>query len=80
MQDAAALATVLDDDADVAAGIAAYAARRTPVGSAFVDRARRLGIYLKYRFADEGERRLAAAHAEPNRVMTETANLDFLRN
>ena len=43
-------------------------------------RARRLGMYLKYRFASEEERSLAASHAEPNRVMAETAVLDFMRD
>ena len=70
----------LDAHKDVAAGIAAYAAQRLPVGAAFIARARRLGIYLRYNFASEEERRLAAVHAEPDRVMAETAVLDFLRD
>ncbi len=80
MQDAAALTAALDAHKDVAAGIAAYAAQRLPVGAAFIARARRLGIYLRYNFASEEERRLAAVHAEPDRVMAETAVLDFLRD
>ena len=55
-------------------------AQRLPVGAAFIARARRLGIYLRYRFASEEERSLAAIHAEPDRVMAETAVLDFLRD
>jgi 2-polyprenyl-6-methoxyphenol hydroxylase-like FAD-dependent oxidoreductase len=80
MQDAATLTVTLDSHVDVETGIAAYAAQRLPVGAAFVARARRLGIYLKYRFASEEERSLAASHAEPNRVMAETAVLDFMRD
>ena len=80
MQDAAALSAALEAHADVEAAIAAYAAQRMPVGAAFIARARRLGIYLRYRFASDQERRLAAAQAEPNRVMAETAVLDFLRD
>jgi 2-polyprenyl-6-methoxyphenol hydroxylase-like FAD-dependent oxidoreductase len=80
MQDAATLADALDAHKDVETGIAAYATRRLPVGAAFIARARRLGIYLRYHFADEDERRHAAAHAEPGRVMAETAVVDFLRD
>jgi 2-polyprenyl-6-methoxyphenol hydroxylase-like FAD-dependent oxidoreductase len=80
MQDAASLTAALDEHNDVEAGIAAYAAQRLPVGAAFIARARRLGIYLRYRFASEEERRLAGVHAEPDRVMAETAVLDFLRD
>jgi 2-polyprenyl-6-methoxyphenol hydroxylase-like FAD-dependent oxidoreductase len=80
MQDAAALAAALDAHGHVEAGLAAYAAQRLPVGAAFIARARRLGIYLRYQFASEEERRQAAAHAEPERVMAETAVMDFLRS
>jgi 2-polyprenyl-6-methoxyphenol hydroxylase-like FAD-dependent oxidoreductase len=79
MQDAATLTAALEAHADIEAGLAAYAAQRLPAGDAFMARARRLGIYLKYRFASEDERREAAAHAEPERVMAETAVMDFLR-
>jgi len=79
MQDAAALTAALETHADVQAAVAAYAAQRMPVGAAFIARARLLGSYLRYRFDSEKERRLAAAYAKPDRVMAETAVLDFLR-
>jgi 2-polyprenyl-6-methoxyphenol hydroxylase-like FAD-dependent oxidoreductase len=78
-EDAAALADALDAHDQVEAGVAAYAAQRLPVGALFIAQARQLGSYLKYRFASEPERALAAVHAEPARVMAETALLDFLR-
>ena len=78
-EDAAALADALEAPAGVEAGVAAYAAQRQPVGALFIAQARQLGSYLKYRFASEQERANAAVHAEPARVMAETALLDFLR-
>jgi 2-polyprenyl-6-methoxyphenol hydroxylase-like FAD-dependent oxidoreductase len=80
MQDAAALAAALEAHAGIEAGLAAYAAQRLPAGAAYIARARQLGIYLRYRFASEEERQEAAAHAEPERVMAETAVMDFLRS
>ena len=77
-EDAAALAAALDAHADVAAALRAFEAERIPVGRAFVARARRLGSYLKYRFASEEERTRALFHAAPERVLAETALLDFL--
>src|SRR5262245_14565470 len=41
--------------------------------------ARLLGSYLKYTFASEDERARATHHADPDRVLAETALLDFLR-
>jgi 2-polyprenyl-6-methoxyphenol hydroxylase-like FAD-dependent oxidoreductase len=76
--DAAALAECLDAEPTVEAGLRAYAARRLPVGREFVARARRLGCYLKYRFESDAERARAAFHAVPERVLAETAVLDFL--
>ena len=78
-QDAAVLTASLDAHGDVAAGIAAYAGQRLPVGTAFITQARRLGSHLRYRFDSDEERRRAAVFAEPERVMLETARLDFLR-
>jgi 2-polyprenyl-6-methoxyphenol hydroxylase-like FAD-dependent oxidoreductase len=77
-EDAATLAASLDEHADVAAGLRAFEARRIGVGRQFVAQARRLGSYLKYDFASEDERRRAAYHAEPERVLAETALLDFV--
>jgi 2-polyprenyl-6-methoxyphenol hydroxylase-like FAD-dependent oxidoreductase len=76
--DAAALAECLDTETAVEDGLIAYEARRLPVGRQFVAQARRLGCYLRYRFDSEEERTLAAAYAAPERVLAETAALDFL--
>jgi len=77
-EDAAALAECLDAAPTVEAGLSAYAARRLPVGRRFVAQARRLGCYLKHRFDSEEERARAAATAAPERVLMETATLDFM--
>ncbi|MBO0764219.1 MAG: FAD-dependent monooxygenase [Hyphomicrobiaceae bacterium] len=76
--DAAALAECLDADATVEAGLGLYEARRAPIGRQFVARARRLGCYLTYRFDSEEARASAAFHAAPERVLAETAVVDFL--
>jgi 2-polyprenyl-6-methoxyphenol hydroxylase-like FAD-dependent oxidoreductase len=76
--DAAALAECLDAGPAVEAGLRAYEARRLLIGRQFVDQARRLGCYLRYRFDSEEERVQAAAYARPQRVLAETAALDFL--
>jgi 2-polyprenyl-6-methoxyphenol hydroxylase-like FAD-dependent oxidoreductase len=79
IEDASALATALDADTDAVAGLAGYEAQRRPSGQRYVAQARRLGSYLKYAFASEEERAMAAHYAEPERVLAETALLDFLR-
>jgi 2-polyprenyl-6-methoxyphenol hydroxylase-like FAD-dependent oxidoreductase len=76
--DAAALAECLDAAPSVAAGLGAYEAQRLPVGRRFVAQARRLGCYLRSRFDSEEERAHAALFAAPERVLAETAALDFL--
>ena len=78
-EDAAALAAALDEDEDVTAGLRAFEAQRIGVGRKFVAQARRLGSYLRYRFDTPEEQAKAAFHAEPERVLAETALLDFLR-
>jgi 2-polyprenyl-6-methoxyphenol hydroxylase-like FAD-dependent oxidoreductase len=77
--DAAALAECLDAAPMVEAGLSAYEARRLPVGRQFVAQARRLGSYLRYSFDSDEERAHAALYAAPERVLAETAALDFLR-
>lgn len=77
--DAAELAKVLDEHADVADALQAYEARRLGIGRKFVERARRLGCFLKHEFANEEERTAAAFHAEPQRVIAEAGRVDFLR-
>jgi 2-polyprenyl-6-methoxyphenol hydroxylase-like FAD-dependent oxidoreductase len=78
-EDAAALAACLDAEPTIEGGLRAYEARRIGIGRQLVARARRLGCYLKYDFASEEERARAAFHADPERVLAETAVLDFLR-
>jgi 2-polyprenyl-6-methoxyphenol hydroxylase-like FAD-dependent oxidoreductase len=78
-QDAAALAAALEEHTDVAAGLRAFEAQRIGEGRKFVAQARRLGSHLKYRFDKEAERATAAYHADPERMLAETALLDFLR-
>jgi 2-polyprenyl-6-methoxyphenol hydroxylase-like FAD-dependent oxidoreductase len=78
-EDAACLAAALDANVEVPAALRSFEAQRLVVGRKFVAQARRLGSYLKYRFATEKERAQAAAHAQPERVLAETALLDFLR-
>jgi 2-polyprenyl-6-methoxyphenol hydroxylase-like FAD-dependent oxidoreductase len=76
--DAAALAECLDGEPTVEARLRVYEAQRLPVGRLFVARARRLGCYLRYGFDSDEERARAALHANPARVLAETAVLDFL--
>ena len=78
-QDAAALAAALEEHTEVAAGLRAFEAQRIGEGRKFVAQARRLGSHLKYRFDTEAERATAAYHADPERMLAETALLDFLR-
>ncbi len=78
LQDAEALAEALARHGDVEAALQAYDASRIEVGRQFVTQARQLGSYLKYEFASEEERARAAHYAAPERVMAETAVLDFL--
>ena len=77
-QDADALAEALDRHGTVEAGLRAYEGERLDVGRRYVVQARRLGSYLKYRFADDEERTRAAFHGQPEQVLAETAMLDFM--
>lgn len=76
--DAAALAEALDGNADIESALADYEARRIDEGRKFVARARRLGCFLKREFATEEEKKKAAFHAEPERVIAEAGRVDFL--
>lgn len=78
-EDAAALAEALGAEPDVPAALAAFEARRKPMGDLFVARARHLGAHLKRFYANEAERLAAARNADPMYAMSETAQLDFLR-
>ena len=77
--DAAALAECLDGAPTIEAALRAYEARRMPVGRRFVAQARRLGSYLRYRFDSDEQAAQAALYAAPDRVLAESAALDFLR-
>jgi 2-polyprenyl-6-methoxyphenol hydroxylase-like FAD-dependent oxidoreductase len=78
-EDATTLAACLDEESTIEAGLSAYEARRIGIGRRFVAQARRLGCYLRYAFDSEEERARAAFHADPKRVLVETAVLDFMR-
>jgi 2-polyprenyl-6-methoxyphenol hydroxylase-like FAD-dependent oxidoreductase len=78
-EDAAVLAEALDGHEDVAQALRAYEAERIGVGERYIEQARRLGSYLRTSFESEEAREEAARLAEPERVMSETAMLDFLR-
>ena len=77
--DAAALAECLDAEPTEEAGLRAYETRRLAPGRQFVTQARRLGCYLRYSFDSEEQRARATAYAAPERVLAETAALDFLQ-
>ena len=77
--DAATLAAVLDQHPSMEAGLDAFAQARMAVAGKFIAQARRLGAYLRYDFPSERERLAAAVYADPDRVLAETALLDFLR-
>jgi 2-polyprenyl-6-methoxyphenol hydroxylase-like FAD-dependent oxidoreductase len=79
IEDAVALAAALDAHETVPEALRAYEAQRIGVGRRYIVQARRLGSYLKYRFDSEEERATAAYHAAPERVLAETALLDFMR-
>jgi 2-polyprenyl-6-methoxyphenol hydroxylase-like FAD-dependent oxidoreductase len=78
--DAAALADALVREDDVAAALRTYEAERVGIGRKFVAQARLLGCYIRRRFETPEERERAASYAEPERVLAETAILDFLRS
>ena len=77
-EDALCLATALDAEADLAAGLARYQGERLEAGRRIVRRGRHLGAYLQARIDTEEQRAAAACHHTAEAVMTETALLDFL--
>jgi len=77
-EDAAALAEALDADADVAAALRRFAARRLSVNARIIERARHLGAYLQATQTAE-ERARSERHGIPAAVLAETAVLDFLQ-
>lgn len=78
-QDAMALAHATTVESDLASALRRFEAERLAVGRRIVDRARRLGSYMRTHFANAEERALAERHRTPAAVMSETALLNFLR-
>jgi 2-polyprenyl-6-methoxyphenol hydroxylase-like FAD-dependent oxidoreductase len=79
-QDAMTLVRALTVEADLDAALRRFEAERIAVGRRIVDRARRLGSYMRTRFNTAEERALAERHQTPEAVMSETALLNFLRD
>jgi 2-polyprenyl-6-methoxyphenol hydroxylase-like FAD-dependent oxidoreductase len=76
-EDAQALAEALDGSDDVADALRRFEARRLPVNTRIIQRARHLGAYLQATQTAE-ERARSEQHGIPAAVMAETAVLDFL--
>jgi 2-polyprenyl-6-methoxyphenol hydroxylase-like FAD-dependent oxidoreductase len=76
-KDAAVLAEALDATDDVAAALRQFEAKRLPVNTRIIERARHLGAYLQATQTAE-ERARSQQHGIPEAVMAETAVLDFL--
>jgi 2-polyprenyl-6-methoxyphenol hydroxylase-like FAD-dependent oxidoreductase len=76
--DAIALTEALDAEADVAAALRRFEAKRLPVGQRIIQRARHLGAYLQALKQTEEERAHSARYSIPEAVLAETAVLDFL--
>jgi 2-polyprenyl-6-methoxyphenol hydroxylase-like FAD-dependent oxidoreductase len=76
--DALALAEALDGAGSLDAALAAYEARRLPVGRRIVARGRELGAYMQAQLGSAAERAAAAAYRTPEAVAEHTASLRFL--
>jgi 2-polyprenyl-6-methoxyphenol hydroxylase-like FAD-dependent oxidoreductase len=76
--DAMAMVEALAAEADVAAALLRFEAKRLPVGRRIIQRARHLGAYLQALRETDEERALSARHSIPEAVLAETAVLDFL--
>ncbi len=76
-EDAQALAEALEGGEDVAAALLRFEARRLPLNSRIIERARHLGAYLQATQTAE-ERARSERHGIPAAVLAETAVLDFL--
>jgi 2-polyprenyl-6-methoxyphenol hydroxylase-like FAD-dependent oxidoreductase len=75
--DAMALVEALERD-DVPAALKRFEAKRLPVGTRIIQRARHLGAYLQARKATDEERAHSQRYSIPQAVLAETAVLDFL--
>lgn len=77
VDDATALVEALDGEADVAAALTRFEARRLPIGRRIIERARHLGAYLQATRTLEEQAR-SERHSTAQAVIEETAVLDFL--
>lgn len=78
-QDAAVLAEVLDQTADIPAALDRFDALRCAVNTQVVNHARALGAYMQAQILSAEERQNAERHRTADAVMRETATSDFLR-
>ncbi len=77
--DAQALVAALGDrHGNLVQQLQTFSYARVPVGVKMIARARDLGSYISRSFANEAERLAAAAAGAPERVLAETAALEFL--
>jgi 2-polyprenyl-6-methoxyphenol hydroxylase-like FAD-dependent oxidoreductase len=77
VDDAIALVEALDGEADIAAALTRFEARRLPIGRRIIERARHLGAYLQATRTLEEQAR-SERHSTAQAVIEETAVLDFL--
>ncbi|MPZ57338.1 MAG: FAD-dependent oxidoreductase [Rhizobiales bacterium] len=77
-EDAAALATTLAREDDVAAALRRFEAARLAVGRRIIQRARHLGAYLQASRHTDEERAHSERYSTAEAVIAETAVLDFL--
>lgn len=78
-QDAAVLAEVLDQTADIPAALERFNALRCATNTHVVNHARALGAYMQAQILSAEERENAERHRSADAVMRETATADFLR-
>jgi 2-polyprenyl-6-methoxyphenol hydroxylase-like FAD-dependent oxidoreductase len=78
VDDATALLSALEGEADVATALLRFQAERLPVGRRIIERARHLGAYLQASRTSEEQAR-SERHSNAQAVIAETAVLDFLQ-
>jgi len=78
-EDTVALANALAAHGGLEAALAAFEAKRMPIGRRIVARGRALGAYIQPERRSAEERQNAMRHSDPQSVMKEIAVLDFLR-
>ncbi len=77
-RDALALCEALAAGCDIPAALARFETERLEMGRRIIAHARHLGAYMQAQQKTAHERRMAEQHRSPERVLTETAVLDFL--